>query len=137
MSFMVYLPHPPLRPSTTISIHFFKQLPWPILSTCPNHLSLPLCMQILMLAKPRQTQLVRRLSILLCHLTHPPYRHVISLQLCQALFFHGSGLTTIENNILDTCLENVTSCAVSKDKSSRNFFLLFLSVAIVPASIIM
>ena len=39
----------PLIPSTTISLHFFIQLSLSILSTCPNHLRLPLCFQFLIL----------------------------------------------------------------------------------------
>ena len=91
--------------------------------------SLPLCMQFLMLTNPRRSQLVRRLSILRHHITHPPYHHqVISLQLCQVLFFHCPGLTAIENNTPDTWLENVNFCAqentleVSTDKCSLNVY---------------
>ena len=40
---------PPPCPSTTIFLHFFMQLSLFILTICPNHLSLPLCMQFPML----------------------------------------------------------------------------------------
>ena len=44
-----------LCPSTTISLHFFTQLSFSIISTCPNQLCLPLCMQFLMLTNPRRS----------------------------------------------------------------------------------
>ena len=42
----------PIWPSAIISIHFFTHLSLSILSTCPNHLNLPLCMQFLYLPTP-------------------------------------------------------------------------------------
>ena len=67
----------PLCPST-ISLRFFTQLSLSTLSTCPNHLMLPLCMKFPMLTNPQViSQLVRRLSNLQCHITHQSYHHVL------------------------------------------------------------
>ena len=72
----------PLCPST-ISPLFFIQLSFPILSTCPNHVSLTLVVSYAY--QPQAiSQKSRRLSILQCHITLPPYHDVISLQLCQS-----------------------------------------------------
>ena len=106
--------------SSQISLHFFTQLSLSTIPTWQNHLSLPLCMQFLMLTNPKPIyQLARRLSILHCHITHPSYHHrVISSQLCQVLFFHCPGITAMENNTADTC--NILPF-VSSGKYRNNF----------------
>ena len=58
------------------------------------------------LSKPWSTPLYAVTYAYQAHIKHPPYHHhVISLQPCQTLFFHYPGLTIIENNTPDTCLE--------------------------------
>ena len=114
----------PLCPPA-IPLQFFTQLSLSIISKCPNHLSLPPLLTLCLPTDPKQSlKLSEDFSILQCRITQPPY-HVISLQLCQVLFFHCPGLTTIESNIFDTCLATflfIENTLEVRGKISLNFF---------------
>ena len=120
----------PLSHSTTISLYLFTSPPMSFYYNLlhfftPQSLSILSTLVYLSDAYQPQaiSQLVRRLFILPCHITHPPYHyvtlhihrttimshytssipsshHVISLQLCQIFFFHWSDLTTTRTTFL-------------------------------------
>ena len=96
-----------------LPFHVLLQSPYTslsILATCPNHLkSTPL--HVVYCLPTQMISLVRRHSIFQCHITHPPFHHIVlSLQRCQILFFQCPDITTIVNNIPDMCQGNVTFC---------------------------
>ena len=95
--------------------HFFTHLSLSILSKCPNHVSLPLSIEFLMLTNLNFLSIDVRL-----HIPHKTSIIMSFLQLYHVLFFHCPGLTTIEKTLL-AWLDNLIY--VNIGKRSLNLFL--------------
>ena len=83
ISFMVYLSPWSFYYNlpTIVFVHSFNM--------CKPPLCMYLCIQFLMLTNHQHSlNPIAQLFTLQCHITHPLYNHLISLQLCEVLFFY-------------------------------------------------
>ena len=88
------------------------QSPYTSLPNCANHLSLLLCMQLLMLTNTMWTFNSSEDFLSFSVTLHTHHTIIVSfLSNFAKSFFHCQGLITVENNTPNTCLEHFTFCA--------------------------